>query len=396
MSLDATTLTFAGGFVTFLGGIFLLVYWLQDRVAWSAFWWALANCGLGVGIILLALGSVVPFYVSHIGAPLLLDLCAVLAFVAARIFNRGSIDPYRVIASVAAWFGLLVIVGIYTREQFAAAFGVGISGGLYAAAAVQFWLGRKEELHGRMPIIGVLVSFSIALFLLALQFATTSKYSPAPSVSLLGVINFVGFVYALGVTIYLVIMLKGRNEERYRISALVDPLTGLGNRRAFMDRAQRMFDRQGHDGSPVALLAFDLDRFKRINDTFGHATGDRVLCVFADVLSSALRSTNILARIGGEEFVAVVPGVSDEAAVAIAGRIANAFQDAAQFLDGQKIEATVSVGVATNCGRMCNVADVLASADAALYQAKNAGRNRVVLAPGESVALPVNNIIRIA
>jgi len=396
MSLDATTLTFAGGFVTFLGGLFLLAYWWQDRAAWAAFWWALANCGLGTGITLLALRSVLPFYVSNITAPLLLDLCAVLAFVAARVFNRGSIDPYRVVASVAAWVTLLIITGIFTREQFAAALGVGISGGLYAAAAVEFWLGRTEKLPGRKSIMGILASFSISLFLLALQFATASKYSPAAAMSLLGVINFVGFLYALGVTTFLIIMLKGRNEEKYRVSALVDPLTGLGNRRAFMDRAQRMFDRHGHDASPVALLAFDLDRFKRINDTFGHATGDQVLRVFADVLSSALRSSNIVARIGGEEFVAVVPGASDEAAVAIAGRIANAFQNAAQFLDGQKVEATVSAGVATNGGRMCNVADVLASADGALYQAKNAGRNRVVLAGGEPVALPADNVIRIA
>jgi len=396
MSLDATTLTFAGGFVTFIGGLILLAYWWQDRQAWAAFWWALANCGLGTGITLLALRSVLPFYLSNVMAPLLLDLCAVLAFVAARVFNRGSIDPYRVVTSVAAWVTLLVITGVYTREQFAAALGVGISGGLYAAAAVEFWLGRTEKLPGRKSIMGILASFSISLFLLALQFATASKYSPAASMSLLGVINFVGFLYALGVTTFLIIMLKSRNEEKYRTSALVDPLTGLGNRRAFMDRAQRMFDRHGHDASPVALLAFDLDRFKRINDTFGHPTGDQVLCVFADVLSSVLRSSNIVARIGGEEFVAVVPGASDEAAVAIASRIANAFQNAAQFLDGQKIEATVSVGVASNGGRMCNVADVLASADDALYQAKNAGRNRVVFAGGGSVALPSGNVIRIA
>jgi diguanylate cyclase (GGDEF)-like protein len=238
--------------------------------------------------------------------------------------------------------------------------------------------------------------YSVSMFMLALQFAKASKYSPSPSMTLLGAINLVGLLYALGVTTSLVIMLKDRNEEKYRISSLVDPLTGLANRRAFMDQAQRMFDRYGHDASPVALLAFDLDRFKRINDSFGHATGDRVLCIFADVLSSALRSSDIGARIGGEEFVAVVPGVSDVAAVAIASRIANAFQNAAQFLDGQKIEATVSVGVATNGGRMCNVADVVASADGALYQAKNAGRNQVVLAGGESGALTANNVIRIA
>jgi diguanylate cyclase (GGDEF)-like protein len=397
MPLDASTLTFAGGFVTFLGGLFLLAFWWQDRAAWAAFWWALANCGLGIGITLLGLRSILPYYISNIMAPLLLDLCAVVTFVAARVFNRGSIDPYRVIAGAVTWVALLVIAGIYTREQFAAALGAGISGSLYAASAVEFWLGRRDELRGRFPIMSTLVLFAISLFLLSLQFATESKYSPAPSsISFLGVINFVGFLYALGVTTFLIMMLKGRNEEKYRISALVDPLTGLANRRAFMDRAQGMFDRHGHDARPVALLAFDLDHFKRVNDAFGHAMGDEVLRVFADVLSSTLRSSDMGARIGGEEFVAVVSGAGDEAGVAIAGRIANAFQNAAQFLGGQKIEATVSVGVATNGRRMCNVEDVLASADGALYQAKSAGRNRVVLAGGESLALPSNNVIRIA
>jgi predicted signal transduction protein with EAL and GGDEF domain len=139
----------------------------------------------------------------------------------------------------------------------------------------------------------VLLLFAVALFLLALQFARAIKYVPAPSAGWLGAINFIGFAYAIGLTMFLSMMLRGRNEERYRIAALVDPLTGLGNRRAFMDRAQRVFDRGGRDASPVALLAFDLDRFKRINDTFGHATGDRVLLAFADVVSSMLRPSNI-------------------------------------------------------------------------------------------------------
>jgi diguanylate cyclase len=94
--------------------------------------------------------------------------------------------------------------------------------------------------------------------------------------------------------------------------------------------------------------------------------------------------------------VAVVAGASDEAAVAIASRICSAFQNAAQFIDGQKIEATVSAGVATSGGQMCHVADILASADGALYRAKNAGRNRVVLAGNEPLGSPPNKIIRIA
>lgn len=93
MTLDVSTLAFAEGFVTFAGGLILLINWLQDRKAWGAFWWGAANSGAGVGVALLALHANLPAYASHIVAPLLLDICAALVWVAARIFNRGSIEP---------------------------------------------------------------------------------------------------------------------------------------------------------------------------------------------------------------------------------------------------------------------------------------------------------------
>jgi diguanylate cyclase (GGDEF)-like protein len=121
-----------------------------------------------------------------------------------------------------------------------------------------------------------------------------------------------------------------------------------------------------------------------------------VLCAFADVLSATLRPNNIVARVGGEEFLAMVPGAGDQAAVAIASRICEAFQKVGQFIGGQKIEATVSAGVATTGGQTRSVADMLASADAALYRAKSAGRNRVALAGAEPDGSSHGNVIRIA
>jgi diguanylate cyclase (GGDEF)-like protein len=162
------------------------------------------------------------------------------------------------------------------------------------------------------------------------------------------------------------------------------------------------------DARPVALLVFDLDRFKRINDTFGHAMGDRILRVFADILLKAQRPTDITARIGGEEFVAMLPNAGEQAAIAIANRIREAFQSEALFIDGQRIVATVSVGIAACAGRPSDAVDMLAKADSALYRAKNDGRNRVFLAEAESSgAIPCNlvlasgnlvpgNVIRIA
>ena len=163
-----------------------------------------------------------------------------------------------------------------------------------------------------------------------------------------------------------------------------------------MDRAQRVFDRNAGDDKPISLLAFDLDRFKIINDTFGHPVGDQVLRMFADGLSWALRPADIAARIGGEEFAVVLPGCSVQAALAIADRIRASFQDNALFVNGQRVGATVSVGIATSLGRPSDLLGVLASADGALYQAKASGRNRIVQADDNGIDLTPANVIRIA
>ena len=216
-----------------------------------------------------------------------------------------------------------------------------------------------------------------------------------PSLDWLGIVHFVELIYSVGVTLVLVLMLKERSDTALKSAALTDPLTGLANRRAFMDRTQRLLDRHRRDYGPVHLLAFDLDHFKKINDTFGHATGDQVLRVFADTLSRILRSTDMAARLGGEEFVAAVPGCSVETALATAERIRNAFQDNARFVNGAQIGATVSVGVAMFDGSEGSVAALLADADAALYQAKDRGRNCVVLS-GNPIEALAGNVIPIA
>src|ERR1700691_1968029 len=113
MIFDVSTLAFAEGFVSFAGGLILLITWWQDRTAWAAFWWAAANCGAGVGITLLALHAVLPAYASTIVGPLILDLCAILAWVAARIFNRGRIGPHPVLAAAVAWIALLMLTRSY-------------------------------------------------------------------------------------------------------------------------------------------------------------------------------------------------------------------------------------------------------------------------------------------
>jgi hypothetical protein len=211
---------------------------------------AVGHCGLGVGVVLVGLHAVLPFAVANVAVPLLLDLSTPFAFVAARIFNRGSFELPRVAAGIAAWIILIAITGAFWGEQYAAVLGVGMSACFYAAAAVEFWLARGEPLRGRRPIIAVIGAQAIALFLLALQFASTTNFIPVPSIDWLGIVQFVGLGYALGVTSFLIMMLNDRSAAYFRTAALTDPLTGLANRRAFMDRAQSVFDRAGGAAIP--------------------------------------------------------------------------------------------------------------------------------------------------
>jgi diguanylate cyclase (GGDEF)-like protein len=396
MHLDVPTLTFAGGFVSLSSGLLVLLYWSQNRAIWAAFWWATATIGSAIGIFLLALHGIVAPFASDVIGPWILDVCAALTWVAATTFSRGFTDPYRLVASVAAWITTLAIVAAFGGEKSAAALGAGVSGCLYAAAAIRYWRGRAERLRGRWPMIFALSVFAIALFLASVSFLTSTRELPMPALNWLGIVHFAGLGYAIVGAICLVTMLKERSEAAYKVAALTDPLTGLANRRAFMDRAGRLLDRNAVDDKPVSVLAFDLDRFKGINDAFGHAVGDQVLRMFADVLSRTMRPADIAARIGGEEFVVMLPGCSTLAALAIADRIRGTFQDDALFVDGQRLGATVSVGVASSFARVLSLTSILANADSALYRAKASGRNRIMRAEEDENDLSFVNVIRMA
>jgi diguanylate cyclase (GGDEF)-like protein len=383
MVLDVSTLMFAGGLVSLASGVFLLLHWLQTREDRAALISGTANGGAGIGVVMLALHAVLPHWISEIVAPPIFCACSVGVWAAARVFNRGSVGGRPLIVAAAASIAISMAAGAMGHDPIAAAVGLGTSSSLFAAGALEFWLARGERLRGRGPMMTLQILQSIALLLAALEAVLAGEISYRPSLSWLGMIHFVGLVYSGGSAIFLVTMLKDRSEIKLRAAALIDPLTGIANRRAFMDWAQRMLAGNVREHNPISLLAFDIDNFKQINDTFGHPTGDRVLRIFADVLSNSARPADMAARMGGEEFALALPGCATDAAVAIAGRIRSAFQDDAHFVNGRPVEATVSVGVAPPSEQGGSLADIIASADGALYRAKKLGRNRVILAiPG--------------
>lgn len=171
-----------------------------------------------------------------------------------------------------------------------------------------------------------------------------------------------------------------RKTQALHVLATTDPLTGILNRRAFSEAATGEVDRVRRYGRPASLLMMDIDFFKRINDGWGHAAGDAVLCAFADHCREHLRDTDHLGRLGGEEFAVLLPETDAAGAQILAERLrADLAAVRVTPADGPPIAMTVSIGVA-EAGPDESLDGLLRRADAALYAAKEAGRDRVLLA----------------
>lgn len=168
-----------------------------------------------------------------------------------------------------------------------------------------------------------------------------------------------------------------RRMERLSFYASHDPLTGLANRRHFEEYVEREFKLAKRHGTPMSLLIVDVDHFKIYNDTYGHPAGDRLLEAIAGALKDAVRSTDFIARLGGEEFVIVLPHTGGKGAVMAAEKVLQSIRSLPEQVEVCGGRVTASIGVATCDGRACAVGSLLESADQAMYRAKQSGRDRV-------------------
>ena len=224
---------------------------------------------------------------------------------------------------------------------------------------------------------------AIVAFFGTFEFATVQS-SVAPNPVQLAV--FVGLI-ALSMlgSMGFILMVKERADRAIRALAMIDSLTGIFNRRAFMGRAEKEYAIARRNKTSLALLMIDIDFFKRINDEFGHPTGDDVLADVAHLLDLRLRKQDTLGRYGGEEFCILLPSTDEAGAMAVAETLRDTVEKTPLATGRKSISATVSIGVAVcpvSCSE-CNLgfAKMLEIADAALYQAKRDGRNRIVMLP---------------
>lgn len=182
---------------------------------------------------------------------------------------------------------------------------------------------------------------------------------------------------------------EGKYAEQLYEAATRDALTGLLNRRFFDDQLGKDVAHAQRHESPLSVLVFDLDHFKRVNDTYGHPAGDKVLAAMGLVVRKSVRAEDVACRLGGEEFAIVMRATGWDGAVHMAERLRVAVEDYPFEADGTRLSVTISVGTSTlDPSRHDEPSGLLEEADQALYRAKDEGRNRVVGGPRPSSENP--------
>lgn len=260
-----------------------------------------------------------------------------------------------------------------------------ISGMLVAAAVLSGGARSPSFMWMILPVAMAAARFRARVVLVGAALTVAAMMAVALGVDAQGVIDdprpVLGSLVLLIGIVALTTALTGA-ELQYRSQSVLDPLTGLLNRNSLPARFSEISEQAVVMGRPISMAVMDLDRFKAINDTHGHERGDAVLRDVSYEMRKALRSFELLYRIGGEEFLLLLPGVGVESGTEMAERVRVAVQDSRPG----GLDVTISLGLACEAGASIEYETLFHSADRALYTAKRRGRNRVVVA-GETPEL---------
>lgn len=379
MSLDLQTSFSVAVFTLVVAGCLLLLSWLHHRGNQALAQWGVAFFLGAIGMALIGERGRILDVWSIVAGNALIAAAYGMMWKGVRTFEGRSSRFVLVYAGSIIWILACAIPAFYTtgdaRGLLITAIGIAYS----LIAAVELWRGRGERLTSRWPLIVVLVVHAATLPLRVPLFSSLNSGTPAQPY-LLGLVVFETLLFCICGVYLLGSLSKERVALRHEHTSLLDPLTGVANRRAFFNQGARIIERAGMLGQPAALLLFDLDRFKHVNDRYGHAVGDEVLVAFCRVATASIRRTDLFARLGGEEFGCLLPDMPRAAALAIAEQIRAAFAAIPHAAGEVPFVATVSVGMAVTDRRNTKLPALMVTADRALYRAKQEGRNRVVAA----------------
>lgn len=338
-------------------------------------WWGASNLLVGIGSFLVALRNLVPNYVSVDAGNVLTIVGYMLMFFAVRAFAGHPIHRryfWIVIVSASMPVALFISDPSAISERLLY---VSVICCLCDLTIVREAAGivRREKLYSAAILCGLYVATAAIFAVRSFLAATGDIGGPDPFGSSVihswMAVSAVAFIMLRSMA--MVLMAAERSRNQLIELAHHDPLTGTLNRSGLAQHVPLL------GAQPVSLLIIDIDHFKQLNDQHGHATGDEVLRLFAAVSKGIMRSSDLLSRQGGDEFLAVLRNVDQDEAVTIANRIRLSFAAAVMQMPDLAIFPTLSIGVATRRENSVDFDRLVQRADEALYRSKREGRNRV-------------------
>ncbi|MCC6780351.1 MAG: GGDEF domain-containing protein [Hyphomicrobiales bacterium] len=377
--LDTETLFVVAVLLTTMLGLLLLFMWKQDHfdaLAWLGYSYLIGGFAVAYANAEWVVAPPLPHGIAN---ALLFFACG-MTWNASRLLHGRRVLWAEMSLGAAVWLGACAFAGFSHWSTGRAVLSAMIVAAYTVLTATELWRERSKLACGLWPAAlmpclygaAFVVPVCLALLLPAERFAS-GLVGRWQSVLVIGVM-----LYVVGMAFVVLILAKEAAKQIHSDAAATDEMTGLLNRRGLLAAAQRLIERTGRRSQPVTVLMFDLDHFKSINDRFGHLVGDEVLRLFATTAGKQLHASDLIGRLGGEEFVAVLPAPIAEGAAA-AERVRSAFETVAAAICGHDVGATVSIGVACG-GPGTDIASLLIKSDAALYRAKAWGRNRVEIA----------------
>lgn len=371
-ALDIPTLFFVAVCVTALLGLVLISAWLKERDVRALAWWGAAYLIGAAAMVLWTAPQALIHIPPEINGGLIFVACGMI-WNGVRLFRGRRVLPLAAFSGAIAWVILSHIPVVGGTPGGRSMLGAVIVAVYTFFIAFELWRERRKARQSS-PAAIIVPLLHAAVFLIPIGMHLFLPEEFAVVWQQLFVLETV--LYAVGTAFIVLLMVKDHHVHIHRTAASTDHLTGLLNRRAFLEAARRLSAYSCKRGQPVTFMMFDLDHFKSINDRFGHAIGDEALKVFSASVRLSMRADDVIGRLGGEEFAAIVPAGSDIASK-IAERVRANFEGAGAIIGGHVIGGTVSIGAACGVITENELEMLMARADNALYKAKHAGRNRV-------------------
>ena len=385
---DLPTLLAITVFTSGLAGCLLLLSWLQHRMVLALALWGSAFIIAAIATTLIIARNSIPDLWSIVIGNAMLAAAYGIVWSGVRNFVGKRVSVVLTMAGAVIWLAACAIGPIYELPVARATVMAAIAITYALLAVLELWRGRGEEVS-RWPIMLLLLGHAAAIPIRIPLAGSTTDPHPF-HVNLLTFALFEAVFVCICAAYLFGGLAKDRVAASYQRASLIDPLTGVANRRGFLQAGERLMVRVRFARRPAALLLFDLDHFKSINDKFGHHVGDGVISAFCQLATSLLRPSDLFGRIGGEEFASLMPDTALQDALRVAERLRAAFEAASHTAAGQPLTATVSIGVAMSDDARLDLSALLDAADQALYCAKALGRNRVELATNAAAFPSVN------